>query len=278
VITNIAPNHLDWHGSIEHYGRSKLNIAAWQRRDRGDRLVADVAGGLGDAIERWAHGPAAPRADDAWRADLPPGELRPALPGRHNLDNARLAVSAALAALGRDGDDDGAATRASRAAGGFRGLPHRLELVAEHEGRRFFDDSKSTTPQATELAVAALIPADRVHVIVGGYDKKVDLAALAALAARTAGLYAIGATGPAIVAAAGGHGARLCGTLDAAVPAAFERLRPGDVLLLSPGCASWDQFENFEERGRRFRELVLERIAGGGAGDSGVSPVASAGR
>jgi UDP-N-acetylmuramoylalanine--D-glutamate ligase len=123
---------------------------------------------------------------------------------------------------------------------------------------RCYNDSKSTTPDATLLAVEAFAEnpgRSRVHLIVGGADKGSDLSPLARLAPTLAGLYTVGATGPAIDRASEGRSIP-CATIDHAAAKAFERASPGDILLLSPGCASWDQFTNYEARGRRFIEHV----------------------
>jgi len=165
----------------------------------------------------------------------------------------------------------------------YRALPHRLQLVAEHAPRRgqrpirFYNDSKSTTPDSTLRALEAIasdpgMSAQQIHLIAGGYDKGSDLAPVANAGTRLAGLYTIGATGPGLAAAAGAAAApgaiasiTECGTLERAIDKAFGRLRPGDALLLSPACASWDQFVNFEERGDAFTRLVRERLARQGA-------------
>jgi len=137
--------------------------------------------------------------------------------------------------------------------GDFRALPHRLEYVGTHGGMRCYNDSKSTTPDATLLAVASFPDPGRIHLIAGGYDKKVDLSAVRDLAPRLAGLYAIGTTARQLVS----HpNAADCGTLDRAVRAAALRASPGDILLLSPACASWDQYANYERRGEEFAALV----------------------
>ena len=111
-------------------------------------------------------------------------------------------------------------------------------------------------PEDATAKVEAFDDPATVHLIAGGYDKKVDLGAVAQLAPRLAGLYAIGATGRRIADAAAAPHAAFCGTLDEAVRRATPRMRAGDVLLLSPGCASWDQFENYEQRGAAFAQAV----------------------
>jgi UDP-N-acetylmuramoylalanine--D-glutamate ligase len=103
-----------------------------------------------------------------------------------------------------------------------------------------------------------------VHLIAGGYDKKVDLSEIGGLAPSLAGLYTVGATGPKIAQSArdAGSDALECETIDTAVRRIIERARPGDVMLLSPGCASWGQFNNYEERGERFSQLVNAKDLG----------------
>jgi UDP-N-acetylmuramoylalanine--D-glutamate ligase len=256
VLTNLAPNHVDWHGSFEHYVTSKSGIRHAQRA--GDAFVslfaeeqsaaaADVARVTGGA---WWEGAAVP--GEAERAALLESIDLPAVPGEHQRRNARLAVLAAEAAIRSDGQVPDRARLVAKLAE-FRSLPHRLELVGTHGGMRCFNDSKSTTPDATLLAITSFPDPRRIHLIAGGYDKKVDLSAIRDLAPRLAGLYAIGATAPQL---ASTPPAMDCGTLEAAVRAAAARAQLGDVLLLSPACASWGQFTNYEHRGDSFAALV----------------------
>lgn len=237
VLTNIEPNHLDWHGSFEHYRQSKLNI--FRHQEAGDHRVAKPG------TTHYEHSNCTPNI----------GTFALRVPGEHNRSNALLAIEAAR--LTTDIDPLDAATLLVD----FSGLPHRLQLVHEHDGMQFYNDSKSTTPQATLLAIRSFTDASKVHLIAGGYDKKIDLSPVAAIARSIAGLYTIGATGESLAKAAGAGraSAQYCRTLDRAVDAALARMKPGDILLLSPGCASWDQFTNYEQRGTHFVELVSTR-------------------
>ncbi|MEO0586064.1 MAG: UDP-N-acetylmuramoyl-L-alanine--D-glutamate ligase, partial [Planctomycetota bacterium] len=249
VVTTYAPNHLDWHGDEAAYREAKQTILEHQRLDAEDVCV------LGPTAAE-AMRPMVPTAMlDARKVDL----TGLALPGEHNRENARLAVTAAAAA-GVDVSDACDALRS------FRGLPHRLELVADVGGVRWFNDSKATTPEAAELAVRGF-DAGTVHLICGGADKGANLMALGALAAaRCRAVYTIGQTGDRIAVAAqmaAGMGdpprevaVVRCGELERAVLEARSRVSMGDVVVLSPGCASWDQFANYEERGSRFVELA----------------------
>lgn len=259
VITNFSPNHLDWHGEVDHYRRSKQNLLAFLRPG------ATAVLGVGEVAE-W------PTPAGVRRAIIPAhsGIDGMLIPGRHNRWNAAVAV-ASLNALGLDPSREARVIDSLRR---FPGLEHRLRRVGVTErGVVAFNDSKSTTPESTLTAVEAFADdpgLSNVHLIAGGYDKGADLGAVASLAPRLAGLYTLAQTGPAIAAAArnslgadqrdqGSGRVFECGTLDGAVAAALERARPGSVLLLSPACASWGQYQNFERRGEHFVELLRTR-------------------
>ncbi len=247
VVTGFEPNHLDWHGTLEHYESSKRLILDGQRE--GDTAV------LAPKVGHW---PTRPGVRRVGPAEATPDRMT--LPGAHNRANAAVAV-AAVEALGHD------AGQAARAIAGFTGLPHRLEFLGTRRGVLCFNDSKCTTPGATATAVHAVAErAGGIHLIAGGADKGVDLSSIASL--DLAGLYTIGATGPAIAGEARRRGreAQDCGTLEEAVRRAAGRAGAGEAVLLSPGCASWDQFENFERRGELFARLVDEILGTRDAG------------
>jgi UDP-N-acetylmuramoylalanine--D-glutamate ligase len=243
VLLNLTPDHLDRHGSMDDYRVAKLRIFERQLPDD----TAVVPRGFG------------PIPGNARRVEFAAGDALPAeprIPGEHNLENAAAAAAAARAA--------GISERAiGEALASFEGVPHRLELVGELRGVRFVNDSKATNPDSAARALSAYPPG--VRLILGGSLKGTSFAALAR-AARTAAVaraYLIGEAADELAEALAAEGVRFThsGDLTAAVGDAFADAEPGEVVLLSPACASYDQFENFEERGAHFREAV-ERLGG----------------
>jgi UDP-N-acetylmuramoylalanine--D-glutamate ligase len=194
-----------------------------------------------------------------------PEEATLSVPGRHNRVNAATALRAVEAALRMEGVDPSRG-RIIEALRGFGGLEHRLRLVGVARGVRYYNDSKSTTPESALRAIDAVseqpgVGIGRVHLIAGGYDKKIDLSSIAQRMLGGAGLYTIGATGDMLaeLARSGGMASERvhqCCTLAAAFAACAGRAGEGEAVVLSPGCASWDQYVNFEARGEEFVRLV----------------------
>jgi UDP-N-acetylmuramoylalanine--D-glutamate ligase len=254
VLLNVAPDHLDRHGTFEAYRAAKLRVFANQGND--DVAVAPAGLGvedLGGCARRVCFGTGAgaemsERAGQLWWADEPllaSAEIR--LRGAHNRLNAMAAAAVCLArGVDPDAVRDGLRT--------FAGVEHRLEEVATLDGVLYVNDSKATNVDSTLVALASF---DRpVHVILGGRGKGQDFAPLRApLAERAAGVYLIGEAAAALRDVLGGT-ARDCGDLEHAVGAARAAAAPGEVVLLSPACASFDQYEDFEVRGRHFKEIV----------------------
>jgi len=261
VVTNFAPNHLDIHGSLEAYREAKKQILKHQ--SEGDWAVvngedAEVVdwGGAGRRVKFTTEG-----VGEVFVRD---GEIRHAigrseqvvcgvsdlkLPGRHNLANALAATGAAIAS--GVSEEDVAAVLQS-----FEGVPHRLERVAEVNGVVYINDSIATSPDRTLVALKAF---DRpIILIAGGYDKGIAFDDLGlAIGVRVAHLILLGQTGDAIATAVNGETViHRAGDLEGAVTRATTLARAGDVVLLSPASASYDQFRNFEERGEQFRKLV----------------------
>jgi UDP-N-acetylmuramoylalanine--D-glutamate ligase len=238
ILLNLAPDHLDRHETFEDYRAAKLRIFENQSAED----VAVVPRGFGTIPGE------ARRIEFSLEDELP---TEPSIPGDHNRENAAAATAAARAA-GIADDVIAAALSA------FAGVPHRLELVREVAGVRFVNDSKATNPDAAERALSAYPPG--IRLILGGSRKGIPFARLAkrAAASGVAQAYLIGDSADEIAEALAAEGVRFTYSRDlpTAVKDAFRDADPGEVVLLSPACASYDQFRDFEERGKRFRELV----------------------
>ena len=237
VLVNLEPDHLDRYDDFEDYAATKLRMFALQTADDVAVLPRGFRSVPGDAERiEFAGGDALP--------------AEPRIPGPHNRENAAAATAAARAA----GIDDDAIAEALRT---FEGVPHRIELVRELHGVRFVNDSKATNVAAALRAVASF-PDDRLHVILGGRGKHEPYEPLAAAFKSGDAAYVIGEAGEEIARALDAAGVPVVrsGTLDAALAAAVEAAAPSDVVLLSPACASFDQFRDFEARGDAFRSLV----------------------
>lgn len=265
VFLNLAPDHLDRHGDLAAYGAAKLRIFANQGNDDVAVYNADepeLAGvDLGGCGRRIAFG----RGDGPDRAVALEGETifydgepllgvdELGLPGAHNVANAMAAAAAALA-MGLSRDAVSAGLR------GFAGVAHRLEGVAEIGGVRFVNDSKATNVASAAVGLRAYEAG--VHAILGGSDKGEPFAPLLpAIEERCRACYLIGDTAARMASElepASAFGVELihCADLEDAVHRAAAAAAPGEVVLLSPACASFDAFENFERRGERFREIV----------------------
>jgi UDP-N-acetylmuramoylalanine--D-glutamate ligase len=273
-VLNLSPDHIDRHGSVAAYAAAKARVlhgAAVAVLNRDDDAVTRMAGSLATTQRLVWFGLGAPTgADDfgllerdgaLWLARgarplLPASALR--LPGRHNLSNA-LAALALVDALGVPLD----ATLPALAA--FTGLPHRTQFVAEHDTVAWYDDSKGTNVGATLAAIEGLAPTrstGRLVLILGGQGKGQDFAPLkAALAAHGRGAVLIGEDAGAIETAIGDAVPCLRATdMPGAVAAAAAMAEPGDGVLLSPACASFDMFTGYAARGDAFAVAVRTRL------------------
>ena len=246
LVTNLTPNHLDRHGTIEAYAEAKKNIFRFQSAD--DVLILNKSC---PATSTWAN--QAPGKIEWFDPDAQPFELQ--VPGKHNQANAQAAWSIAKV-LGVE------RTIATDALSNFAGLPHRLQFIGEFGGVRYFNDSKCTTPDGAIVAVRSFAPRQSI-IILGGYDKGVSFDQLGAVLAKTAkAVIAIGTTKDIIANAVRccrdcvGPIVKLADDLTAAVTIARNLASPGDVVLLSPACASYDMFTNYEQRGEAFTKLV----------------------
>ncbi len=267
LILNITPDHLDRHGDLENYVRAKERIFAAQTAE--DLLVLNADNALAAAAAQRAKSQvylfsnAHPVDRGAWvenghilfrtKKGATPDSVLPLneipLKGAHNIENVLAAVCAArLAGV------DPATIRA--AVKNFHAVEHRLEFVAQVCGVDYYNDSKATNVDATEKAISAFPRG--IHLILGGKDKNSDYSELnQLLKERVRAVYTIGSAAEKIESQIRGvvsiHSAV---TLEKAVHAAANAARPGEVVLLAPACSSFDQFENYEQRGHIFKQLV----------------------
>jgi UDP-N-acetylmuramoylalanine--D-glutamate ligase len=286
VLLNLAEDHLDRHATMEAYLAAKLRIFA--RQGSRDIAVLPTSFGSGDEPSKTGGVPQGLRArrvsfgtSAGSTLEARDGELRwDGLPlldlselplrGQHNVENAMAAAAVCLAR----GIDREAVRSGLRS---FRGVRHRLEEVARRAGVVYVNDSKATNVSSTLVALSAFADgalaahmverrsaSKPIHLIAGGQGKGQDFSLLREPVERSCTcVYLIGEDAPAIAAALRGADThlRVCGDLDRAVGEAARASRPGEVVLLSPACASFDQFADFEARGDRFRELVSRRGA-----------------
>ena len=268
AILNVTPDHLDRYAGMEEYGAAKARIFENQQagdvavaNERDPRALAAARSTRGEVIT-FGFGPRAPMAarDDGevLRWTGPSGDPERylircrALRGRHNRENAMAAVACARI-MGVPGPT------VQRGLDEFPGLPHRLERVAERGGVEWVNDSKATNVDSTMVGLAAF-PANRPSVVLllGGRGKKAPYAPLRPLfPGRVKALLTLGEDGPAIERELGDLVyTESCGDLATAVSRAAQLTAPGDVVLLSPACASYDQFRDYQERGEAFRRLA----------------------
>ncbi len=248
VLTNITPDHLDRYDGFEGYVASKARLFNLQHRDQVAVVAADddpskmIAGHINHRLYRVSAKDIDPADQARW----------PALQGPHNAQNAVCAI-AVCRVLGLDDDE------IERGLATFTSLPHRMEWIGEARGANWYNDSKATNAASAAPALAAFPPApdQRLHWIAGGQAKGDGLAACRPWFGHVKRAYLIGEATDEFAREIGDAiPVYRAATLDTAVAHAAKAVQPGDVVLLSPACASFDQYKDYEDRGDRFRALV----------------------
>ncbi len=253
ALMNVTPDHLDRYDGFAAYAASKARLFAMQ--DEGQFAVFGCADAPTSSVQKAEAARRAPgRAVCADASNLAAHQQDwPSLQGPHNLQNAVIAA-ALVQELGLSRPD------VLRGLESFTGLPHRMERLGEAHGVLFVNDSKATNPASTAPALAAYPPEDtgpRVHWICGGLAKDDNLDDCAPYFANVACAYTIGEAGPMFADLLEPHmPVERCELLAEAVSRAVAAARPGDVILFSPACASFDQFRDYEARGDAFREMA----------------------
>lgn len=270
AVLNLTPDHLDRHGTMENYTAAKTKIFEYQRPS--DFTVLNYDHSLTANLGHKSPGQViffsrqhilkkgvfvyrgeivARLFDDQMQVILPVSEV--AIPGAHNLENALAAVACALA-IGLE------ATVAAESLQMFAGVPHRLEFAGEINGVRYINDSKGTNPEASIKALEAFD--DPIILIAGGRNKGSDFTSLARkIKEKVKAVIVLGESAGELARAARENG---CGRvlrikeLREAVLLAHQEARPGEIVLLSPACASWDMFSSYEERGNLFKQVVQD--------------------
>jgi UDP-N-acetylmuramoylalanine--D-glutamate ligase len=242
VLLNITPDHLDRYESFGAYAASKARL--FEMQSPGRLAIVDYRAELDEDVLLEAEDPVIQFIDDIEVGDQ---SVWPALQGPHNRQNAAVAIATCEAL----GVDDEASERALRT---YPGLPHRMERVADMGGVLFVNDSKATNPTATAPALAAF---ERIRWICGGQAKTDNLDECAPHFGNVVKAYTIGEAGEMFASLLSPHmDVAECVTLDEAVRTAASEAKSGDTVLLSPACASFDQFRDFEARGDAFRAAV----------------------
>ncbi|MEJ2409643.1 MAG: UDP-N-acetylmuramoyl-L-alanine--D-glutamate ligase [Novosphingobium sp.] len=262
ALLNITPDHLDRYEGFEGYAASKARLFGMQGKDhqavfgtsdRETRAIARVeASRRAPGHVRMAEGDDLSKLQKDW----------PSLQGPHNLQNAAVAI-AIVEALGI------AKAQWKKALRNFRGLPHRMERVAEADGVIYINDSKATNPASAAPAIAAFPPIDRgsgaqprIHWILGGLPKGDDLDECAPYFGNIAAAYTIGDAGPRFAELLAPYTrVHRSEMMAEAIRRAMTEAQPGDIVMLSPACASFDQFRDFEARGNAFRQIVEALLA-----------------
>jgi UDP-N-acetylmuramoylalanine--D-glutamate ligase len=260
IVLNLAPDHMDRYASEQDYYRTKLGLYDNTKRAVINRSMSDDLGEThsaatfgSDIVPGDDNFGVSVQGEETWLMQgntilLSADELQ--ITGSHNLQN----VLAGLAVGWLIGLDMTAMLDTARR---FKGLPHRSEIVGEVDGVTYINDSKATNPGALVAAVKGQARGRNIHLIAGGDSKGLGFDGLSVeLASHLKGVYLIGANYAALQKEFSGQGTIACDVLEQAVSAAAARATDGDIVLLSPGCASHDQFQNYVERGNSFKRLV----------------------